>query len=436
APLRDAARAARPPLARIIGALNSLRYPDISSNDACNTFNTITARTAAVGQRAIILEDVAAPLAGTLDSYYQQIVQHFDAVMWPILNGYFGNPLAMDAQLDNDGQIAMLFTPRVNQFAGVNGFVIACDFYPEAIAASSNRGEIFYARVPTTAFGTGSSSAAGWFWTIRSTIIHEVKHLTAYAERFSRAGSAQPNLEVSWLEEGTARHSEELWARSYSAATWKGNTGYSQGVWCDFRMTLASCATKGYAMSKHFDGLWDFLFFTGNRSPLGRTSSSDISFYGSAWSLVRWILDHYATSEQVFLSALVKDHTRTGVANLEARAGKPLGELLARWSVAQWADDRTGVTVIDPTATMPSWQTRDVFLGLFLDIPSAYPVPSPIATYQPLQGKWNVRDVINGGSYVIVRVQGSASTQQLLEMRGYSSAPIAGPISMLIVRVQ
>ncbi|MBS1833915.1 MAG: Ig-like domain-containing protein, partial [Acidobacteria bacterium] len=171
-----------------LGALSAVRVPDLSATDFCNSYATIQARTVYVGQKSIVVEDLASPLAGQIDSYLTQIGQQFDTQQYPVLTNYFGNPLALDSQLDNNGRLVMVFSPKINLVSGVLGFVVSCDLYPQTMLSSSNEGELFYARIPTTLTGNTTAAAPGWFWSIRSTVIHESKHLASYAERISRGG--------------------------------------------------------------------------------------------------------------------------------------------------------------------------------------------------------------------------------------------------------
>ena len=119
-------------------------------------------------------------------------------------------------------------------------------------AIASNQAEIFYAVVPTDAGTTFDNNPSTynpveWRRDIRGTVIHETKHLAMFAERFSNANAT--TLEESWLEEGMAMHSEELYARIFSGAAWKGNTGYGSSsapnyIWCEVRPSTAACADR------------------------------------------------------------------------------------------------------------------------------------------------------------------------------------------------
>jgi hypothetical protein len=265
----------------------------------------------------------------------------------------------------------MVFTPAVNEM-GPTGFVVSCDFYPATSVPSSNQREMFYAVVPmssSTGF-TGEFTRDVWKHIIRGTIAHETKHIASMAEHFARQA---PQQEESWLEEGTAMHAMELWARSVTSMRWKGSNGYISAPYCDVRPTWSSCAGQPYTMFDHFVYLHDFLTPSEHHTPLGSTDPSDASFYGSVWWLVRWAVDQYATDEGSFLRALTQEPALTGVANLSARTGRSWGDLLRDWSLATLTTYQSPTfTPHDARLTTPTWRLRDVFNGMAADFPTEF----------------------------------------------------------------
>jgi uncharacterized protein YjdB len=227
--LTEGASAARPTFANqvtTLGAITTIKIPNLDAANFCSSNVPVGARTAWVGAHAVIVEDTVSvlngqpTLKGQVDSLYALIGQEFETTMYPILTQDFGNPFAMDQQLSRTGKIVMLFSPRINQMNGglTAGFVVSCDFYPASQAPSSNLGEYFYAVSPTSAAaGYGSGTRESWRRQIRATIIHEVKHITSFAERFARNAS----FEELWLEEGLARHAEEQYARTLYGVPWE-----------------------------------------------------------------------------------------------------------------------------------------------------------------------------------------------------------------------
>lgn len=437
-----------------LGAITPLKIPNLDAQNFCTSNIAIGARTAWVGPHAIIVEDTTSVLNGTptlkgqLDSLYALVGQEFETVMWPILTQNFGNPLVLDQQLSRTGKLVMFFSPRINTMVGgaVTGFVVSCDFFPVSQAPSSNFGEYFYAISPTSlASGISTGTRDAWMRQIRATIIHEVKHITSFGERFSR----NAEFEELWLEEGLARHAEEQFARSIYGTAWKANTGYQASVYCDVRPASPSapqCAGRPILMLRHFDALYQYLQSPEPYTVLGRVGAGDATFYGTAWSVARWMMDHYATSEATFLSGLVQS-TKSGVANLEARVTGPVWEeMFGEWALALFTDDYPGVTFANARMQFPSWNLRDQFRGLCNDFGpcvnplnpgTVYPVAYPFAPRPVSFGAFSTTvSALNAGTFSSWLLSGAQASPQLLDLRGANGGEPPGQLRLAIVRVQ
>ncbi|HEU5175687.1 MAG TPA: hypothetical protein VFT96_13110 [Gemmatimonadaceae bacterium] len=415
-----------------VGDTATLRIPDINATNACNSYFDVKTRVVYATAHAILVEDVKAPLAGRMDSVFRSIGDEFEQTMWPVLTTYFGDPLRMDARLDANGKLIMLFSPTVNdKFNDIAGFVIGCDFFTRAQGVpSSNEGEVFYAMVPTSeTVGTGNETIRGWRRTMRSTIIHEAKHITSYAARI--ATNAEP--EESWLEEGTARHSEEIYARSVNGATWKGNATYA-ALACEVRPLEAGCTDRPYVMFKHYDGLYDYLGANGGKSPLGKVGTDDYTFYSSAWSLVRWAAD-LAASEPAFFLALTGG-PRTGISNLESAAARPWAEMVGDWTMALALDDYTGLATARPQR-VASWNMRDVFRGMNADFREYYPRAQPWPSQTVQFGAFTVQGTsLRGGSGSVVQLAGTWPGSQIVELQLPGGGVPSTTLRLVATRVQ
>ena len=401
------------------------------SSRTCARAIPVRARVVYVGTRSVVYEDVGNSQAGTMDAEYRQVGQEFDDVMFPILQRNFGEPLAMDQQLDRDGRIGMIFSKVINDsMPNVLGFVTSCNFYPrsDAAFAASNEMELFYARAPRQGEG-----AAAWRYSLRSTTIHEVKHITAFGEKIARAAGGIPNYEDSWLEESTARVSEELFARTFSAATWRGNTGYN-GVGCE----LTRCDDRPFSMAKHWTTLHLFYRNVGDLSPFAGSNDFNATFYASGWSLVRWALDQYGgTDEARFLRDLTLEPTLTGVANIAARTGRPPAEMLADWGLAMYVDDAPGLTPLRPQLSLPSWNGRDILRGLNAFNATSYPGAFPLAVRPVTFGEFQSPDLLlRGWSTAFFELSGAPQAPQLLELRAAGGGPVAPTIRLAMIRVE
>lgn len=437
-----------------VGNITTVKIPNLNAVSFCVTSTQIGVRTVFVGQHSIIVEDTTTifaggpTLAGGMDNYYQQLGAEFESVMYPIILANFGNPLVMDSQLGNLGKIVMVFSPRVNNAAegSILGFAVNCDFFQPTTFPSSNFGEYIYAAVPTsTALGYfDPGTRDSWLRQMRPTIIHEVKHVTAFAQRIN----AKLTLEdLSW-EEGMARNAEELYARTFYGTQAKQNTGYAASIACDDRYASAAppCANRPYLMLRHFDGLYSYLESPEIASMLGRTFATDYTFYASAWSVERWANDIFSTSEAQFL----KDWTMssgTGVANLEARTGVSWEQLLGEWSLAMYVDDMPGFTPANPHLQFPSWNLHDIWLGMCTDFgPCAnpntvstpyYPAANPFNPHYVTYGNFSVNvTTLEGGGFSIFDLSGLQSAKQLIEVKSPNGFDPPTTVHIAIVRVQ
>ena len=391
----------------------------------CSTGRDVRARVVYAGTRALVLEDITSQRAGQLDGQYRQIGDEFDRVQYPLLQSRIGDPLAMDAAMGGDGRVTMLFTRYVNDsLPGIAGYVTACNFYSKGTYAGSNEDEVFYARVPSA-----SESPADWRRTMRSTVIHEAKHLAAFAERFAH----NTPLEEAWLEESTARIAEELYSRTFAdGGRWKGNVGFRTTVRCE----VYQCDDRPLMMWRHFSVLQQYLRGVDTLTPIGAAASGDFTYYASGWSLVRWAADQYATDEGTWLKTLVRGGSATGLANLAQLTGRSAGEMLADWALANAVDDLAGFQPQRAQLTFPSWNMADVNGGLAGTYPTSF-----LAT--PLKAR-----AMSFGSFVmpVARLRAFSSSyfsfdgeqlgSQILELRGENGASMPpGSLRMAVVRV-
>ena len=451
---RAAALVAGGSTANAVGDAVALRMRDISKS-SCNDFVDIAGRVAYVGTKGMIIEDTSNPIAGTIDTTYAQIGSEFDSVMWPILETNYGNALINDANLDNNGKFIMVFTDKVRSLSngGIAGFVTSCDLFSRTtqigntLNASSNFGEYFYATSPTMAGditclgaapGTVCNSPPRWRWAMRSTIIHEVKHIVSVAERLNKNPS-QPTFEVSWLEETTARLSEELYERARYSFAQKANIGYGSqtnqvGPYCGVRLNC----NQARGIVRVFEELGSRWYQSPQAySPIGRIDASDFSFYATGWSLVRWALDRSPTAEATVLKNMTQHATLTGIANFDAHMGTTYVDALPRWTLAMAVDDYPGVTIADAAFRFPSWDLRNVFAGYKQDFPNAGFAAWPLNPNTVSFGAFSTSASVRAGTGAIIQLSGAQAAKQLLELKADgSSAAAPAELRMSIVRVQ
>ncbi len=392
---------------------------------SCSTGREVRARVVHVGQRAVLLEDVSAPKAGAMDAEYRAIGEEFDAVHYPLLRDRIGDPLAMEATMQGDGRVAMLFTRFLNDsLPGIAGYVSACNFYPRSTFAASNEDAVLYARVASAV-----ELPSEWRRAIRSTVVHEAKHLASFAVRFI---DGTP-FEEPWLEEATARIAEELYSRRFAGGgNWKGNTAFASSVRCE----LLPCDDRPLIMWKHFSALHQYLQGVDTLTPIGAATASDISYYGSGWSLVRWAADHHATDEASWLRQLVRGGTATGLANLAQRTGRPAAELLGDWALAHAVQGLAGFRPQRRELTFPSWNVADVMSGLASTFPGIF-VASPLHVRSYSFGALTVPNpALRAFSASYVAFEGTQTGSQLLELRAVGGGAPPAALRLAVIRVE
>lgn len=446
-----------PTLRRVTApAVGDMRTAFYTFTTGCqDTTQMIRARAIHVGARSVVWEDSANTLQSASDSvlagFYRRLGQQFDAEQYETVRRHFGDPLLRDGQTDGDGLIHMIFSQRLNG-TGAAAFVTSCDQFPRTTARASNVGEIFYGAVPTLAGSNlGSTNYPdGWFAFMGRTVVHEVKHIASMA---ARVANSAPSFEQSWLEEGTARHAEEVWVREHMhRIPWKGNTGYgtaeTNGIHCDFHPADPACTAAdplhrpSLGMRRHFNEIREKLIEPWNWSPYGTAQGQSGSvFYQTTWSLLRYAIDRHATSDADFFSRLTAAR-EVGVANLSTVLGVPMDRLIGGWGLALYADDYPGVASLDPDVRFPTWNLRDIYRGLNQSTTwsTRWNTPYPIAP-QPLAfGSFTaVQNGLRGGAHAYYEIAGTTSGSQLVGVQGsggVAGTPLPSSLRIAVVRLQ
>ncbi|HET6765734.1 MAG TPA: IPT/TIG domain-containing protein [Longimicrobiaceae bacterium] len=467
-----------------VPATRQFRVSNISppaGQTICSSFYVVNATRVYYNGKLAIYEDDATPAGlrssdnASMAAYYQQIGDQFNADMEPIIRNNFGDVLRRDSETDNNGIEIALFTPRINNsFSGVAGFVVSCDQFPNndttttprapggpytglnstggtASFGASNFGENFYAYQPTingTGFGTVGTPDY-WYRTIRSTFIHESKHIAAQS---ARVANNAPAFEDSWLEEGMARHAEELWMRNaVDNQAWKSNIPFGSfanpiNVYCDLRTTAAECIANprrpSVNMLRHFNPMYTEMFGQNARllSPFGATASDTQSYwYAISWSLVRYAADRYGASDAVFLGGLTQS-TTNGVTNLTGQAGVSLDQLLGGWTLALAADDHP-LLAAAPSADIqfPTWNMRSIYAGLNTDPnASGFTLAYPLVPTQLAFGSFNPSAIttLRGGGALWYEISGTQTKAQLLRVQTNTGGLPSANLRIAVTRIQ
>ncbi|MBC7843286.1 MAG: hypothetical protein H7099_13280 [Gemmatimonadaceae bacterium] len=255
-----------------------------------------------------------------------------------------------------------LLTPTVNALVTasacatsgfVRGFFYSHDL--SSTAATSNRGEIFYAFVPDeTERWSCSHTKADVLANLPPTFIHELQHMVSFGEHaIERNGAA----EEVWLNEGLSHMAEELGSLVFEAKfpAPAGRVNPSQ----IFPDSSAPYITPNVLYSYRY--LFSSAIYSITRCAPGTFCS--LAERGGTWLFLRWLADHHGAS---VLRQLVETN-RTGRANLEAAAGRSSAALLGDFAVAVSADSVIGQprTTASNALRFTSRNLRRLYKGLF-----------------------------------------------------------------------
>lgn len=349
--------------AKVAPALGDKRtFSVLKSADADGTsasdFVSVTATVKHVGQKvAIYLDDSSPTTGGYTQNDIDQIGTLFDDELYPIDTTAFGR----ESDVDGDGQVLVLLTDQVTRLAGCNngqvvvGFFFALDLFAGQVG--SNGAEVFYGLTPDPACSVDKARAVEL---LPGVFIHEFQHMINFNQHvLVRNGEA----EDTWLNEGLSGFAEELGARQVP----------------DARCVNSDCLTQ-FAIGD-FINAYDFLSSLEENYLIGpATPPLPLTEYGGTWLFVRWLGDHFASTQPLasdFTRKLVETN-RTGADNVESATGQDFPTLITQWhlsnyteSLAQFApeSDRIGYT---------SWAFRENWAAFHSSNPGNFPREYPL----------------------------------------------------------
>lgn len=232
---------------------------------------------------------------------------------------------------------------------------------------------------------------------------------------------------------------------------WKGNTGYGSAanpinVYCDVRVPpgFPECSANprrpASIMQRHFGSQYTHLFGANARllSPFGRTPSDTQSyFYAISWSLVRYAIDRYGTSDAAFLGGLTQS-TTSGVTNLTGRAGVNIDQLLGGWFLSLAADDYPGMASPSVDIQMPTWNYRSIYAGLNTDFSGTYSLAYPLTGTAVSFGSFSTisTTTIYGGGGLWYQFSGTQTAPQLVRLQANGGGALSSNMRMAVTRVQ
>jgi hypothetical protein len=363
-------------------ALGSRRTFQVLSKFDGSAFRRISARVRYVGSHIVLYVDVDQPPGAFSDAELQTFGDIFDRVLYDIDVRTFGG----ESDIDGNGRVLFILTPVVNALTSatecsasgfITGFQYGLDLLPTQ--ANSNRGEIFYALVPDVG-GTRSCehTKAEVERLVPATFVHEFQHMISFGQHVLARGGTGETL---WLNEGLSHVAEELAGKYYEAKfpPPQGRADVNQ---------LFPDSAQGY-LTPNMRNAERFLEPPGVSSVTAIAGSGSLAERGGAWLFLRWLGDQKG---ETIYGRLVQT-ARTGVANVEDKAGETFAGLFGDFTTAVYVDSLPGVsrTAVPLRLRFTSRNFRQIFKR-FADIDQTgrtppFPfAPSPLASGQSATG--------------------------------------------------
>ncbi|CAN5604638.1 hypothetical protein BH23GEM10_BH23GEM10_07790 [soil metagenome] len=367
-------------------------------------FDRVTATVKLVTTHAIIYVDDESSSAFS-SSDLQRLGELFDDPIHATVSGVYGAPSDIDA----NGRVMMLFTPRVNALTPrasssfVAGFFYGCDLVSRTRCSGSNRGEIFYSMVPDPAGQwSDSRSVAGVMATVPAVLAHEFQHMIHFARRgFS--------TEVLWLAEAMAHTAEELVGDAITAA---GNRE-------DARFFHDGNYSRAVSYLADIDQV----------SLISEDSPGTLEMRGGAWLFLKYLRGHYGDRD---LLRRLTQTTRSGVANVTAEVPRAWEDLVTDFAIATWATGTpTGNFALDHRHRYQDFRPRDVLIGRNV---STYPLRTGLLPWRDFAVSMTLPSTSMHYTFVSA---GSSSGPLNMVLTGWHGAAIDTPGARLtVVRVR
>lgn len=373
-------------------------------------FTTVTARLRYAGEDVLLYIDVDAP-SGFSDQEVQEFGRLFDDPLYDITVDAFGSV----SDIDNNGAIIVLLTPRVNALTeasdcATEGFVTGYFFGFDLASLSddSNKAEIFYGLVPDPdAKFSCAHPVAQVKRIVSATFVHELQHMISFNQHVLVRNNQS---EVVWLNEGLSHISEELASRFYE-------TRFPPPLGRIDPAQLFPDSSQSFIGGNLFNA-YNYLRETEEHSVTTFGSFGSLEERGAAWLFLRYLGD--LKGDAIF-GRLVQT-SQTGLANVEAQAGEQFETLFGDFSIAIWTDSLPGVarSAIPERYRFKSRNLRQIYARLNQtgSTQRVYPV-----SLEPLSIGTPVNESMPNGTMDLFQLQADAASAFDLTLKPPATSP-------------
>ena len=375
---------------------------NVTGNDLCGSARTnATATVVGVTAHAIVLSDNSSPSGGYSSTELAAWGQKFEDSVWTKITTNFGTP----SDIDNNGRIAILFTPSVNQVpvtggGTVLGLFASRDLLPVAGCQGSNVGEMFYMPVPdpSSVINNKYTDKTGLSTTVLATLAHEFQHLINAGRRMSNGA---PSEEV-WLNEGLSHIAEELMFYQAFPTNPRSNITINDFFSSNTAVQNARIDAYNNFQADNFGRMYTYMQVPETNSPYA--ANDNLETRGAIWLLLRHAVDQKSSETGIW--AQFDNATATGQANFNNILGN-IVDATHNMTIALFTDDAsisaTGVF------TFPSWNFRSIWGALCSQTGANCSAPYPLATKSLLGTPVDLSLAGGGSSFLRFRVAGGVT---------------------------
>jgi hypothetical protein len=377
-----------PPVARVITppTVGSSRNFFVCSSATCGGFVSVTATAKFVGTKSAIYLDNAAPTGGFTQADIDNVGALFENPTYG-LHKIDTTAFGAESDLDSNGVVVVLLTPRVNKLSTdcstsvIAGFFLGLDLVTDP---HSNNGEVFYSMVPDPNSTSCAISKAFATDLLPVTFIHEFQHMISFNQHVLIRGGLS---EDTWLNEGLSHFAEELGGRQIDNTQCVNSSCLTQYV--------SDNANNAYNYLNNPEAT--FLIEPGN-------STGTLEERGANWLFVRWFLDQFAI-DTVLGTDMTRQLDQTnshGFANVAALSGQDFPTLVTEWQLANFLEGDTQFVQDATTALFryKTWNFRGIFSNPLNNFPKPYPLTPTLVTSSIIHS-----GTLRGGSGFHMRVQ-------------------------------
>jgi hypothetical protein len=128
------------------------------------------------------------------------------------------------------------------------------------------------------------------------------------------------------------------------------------------------------------------------------SSSGTLEERGANWLFVRWLADHFATTQPqgTELTRALVQTNRTGMANVEAVTGEDFSTLTSQWQLANYLTDLSGFTPVSDRLRYTSLNLRAIYQLNFQN--GVFAKPYPLTPDSTRTGAYDRTGVLRAGS--------------------------------------